>query len=151
MKCSCSRRRSVTLTSCASRRWSRLSLPQTPRFGAAMAAGCGRRPAPGPPATQQSRVSQVMAAPCRPSPPPWTHLQLLLGPVGSRHVPELSRGGGDLPDDASAFGRAPGHKRSQELTELTCMSINDTVVTLLLRKHTGEQRFHHSPRKGQQV
>lgn len=129
----------VTLTSCASRRWSRPSLPQTPRFGAATAAGCGRRPAPGPPVTQ-SRVTQ--AAPRWPSPPPWAHLQLLLGPVGSRGVPELSRGGGDLPDDASAFGRASGHKRSQELPELTCMSTNDTrtmnVLTLLLRKHTRE-------------
>lgn len=71
----------------------------------------------------QSRVSQ--AAPRWPSPLLRTHLQLLLGPVGSRRVPELSRGGGDLADDTSAFGRASGHKGSQELTELTCKSTDN--------------------------
>lgn len=71
-----------------------------------------------------------------------THLQLLLGPVGGRRVPELSRGGGDLPDDASALGRASRHKRSQELSEFSCAGTKGTVtlniVVLQLRKRTRE-------------
>lgn len=117
----------LSLTSCALQRWIRPSRPRTPRFCAATAAGCGRRPAPGPPATTPSRVSQ--AAPRWPSPPPLrTHLQFLLGPVGSGRVPELGGGGGDLPDDASALGRASRHKGSQELSELTCIRIKETVT-----------------------
>lgn len=102
-----------------------------------------------------SRVSRV--APRWPSPPLRTHLQFLLGPVGSRCVPQLSRGGGDLPDDAPALGRASRHKRSQELTELACIRIKEAVtlnaVILLLRKHTPVKVYSrvHSQRKGQQV
>lgn len=70
-------------------------------------------------------VSQ--AAPRWP-PPPQTHLQFLLGPVGSRRAPELRGGGGDLADDASALGRASGHKRRQELSELTCIRMKETIT-----------------------
>lgn len=73
-----------------------------------------------------SRVSRV--APRWPPPLLLTHLQFLLGPVGSRCIPQLSRGGGDLPDDASALGRASRHKRSQELTELACIRIKEAVT-----------------------
>lgn len=60
------------------------------------------------------------------------HLQFLLGPVGSGGVPELSGGWGDLPDEASALGRASGHKRRQELAELACAGYKrDSKLKLL--------------------
>lgn len=90
-----------------------------------------------------SRVSQ--AAPRWPPPPP-THLQFLLGPVGSRRVPELGGGGGDLPDDTSALGCASRHKRSQELSELTCIRIKETITlnigVLLVPKHRAGERLN---------
>lgn len=119
----------VILTSYAWQRWIRPAQLRTLQCDARMAAGYERKLARGRPlqkrellhlrvwfkySFRQFNLLHLL----------FSHLQLLLWPVGTRCIFELSRSGSNFANYSSTLGCASRHKGSEELTKLTWRNEN---------------------------